>query len=278
MNKLLASLVLAGIATTGATAQILVQRATGDLTTIGGWDFNGYSTITSVASVNARYNQQYTGYYTGGTAASPGSAAYQATLYFNNTAYGTTFGANAGRASSNAPSYDLLSTVGLGSGNNSLGDISTNPGSISFGNNVAAVYSGRAVFRVQTITTENLFEDVKIDYSVRNGGMTDALIDWSYSLDGGLSFTSVGSTVTVGASGTAYSVQSLDLSAFDVIEGKTDLLIGFSVTDTATSQLFLDNVAIYATAAAIPEPSTYGAIAGLGLLGFAAMRRRTRSV
>jgi hypothetical protein len=276
MNKLLASSLLVAIAATGATAQTLVDRADGSLTTIGGWDFNGF-TGTSINTFQARYNQQYTPYFSGGTASSPGSTGYEATLYFTNPTFGATFASNATRAVSNAPVYDLLSTDGLISTNNSLGEIATNPGSISFGTNVGAVYSGRAVFRVQTITTFDLFEDIKIDYSVRNGGTTDAVISWSYSIDGGANFTSVGgSTLNVTPSGTAYSVQSLDLSTINALEGQTNVLIGLNVTDTSTSQFFLDNVAIYGTAAPIPEPSSFAALAGVLGLGFAATRRRRK--
>ena len=49
--------------------------------------------------------------------------------------------------------------------------------------------------------------------------------------------------------------------------------IGFDTSSTTINDFLIDNV--YASSiSAVPEPSTYAAIAGAGILGFACWRRR----
>jgi hypothetical protein len=55
-------------------------------------------------------------------------------------------------------------------------------------------------------------------------------------------------------------------------------LIGTIVESQTSAFLNLDNVAIYGTATAIPEPSTYAAILAALTLGVVAIRRRKNVV
>lgn len=279
MKKLLIVAALVAASTSGLVAQTITARGTGDLTTLGGWDFNN-GTAASVASVNARYNQQFAPtYFTAGTISAPGNANY-GTVYFNSAANGATF-ANRNLASANAASYDLLSTVGLLASNNSLGDQTVNVRSVVLSD--ATLGSGRATFKISSLSQINAltsqgFADLNVAYSARNAGTSDATIDWSYSLDG-INFVSIaGSSDAIVASGTAYNVYAADFSAIDAIEGVSNLWLGLNYSESgADAYTYLDNVAIYGTALAavtIPEPSTYAALLGAAVVGFSLLRRR----
>ncbi len=272
MKKLILIAGLMAASSTGLFAQI-ANRNVGDLTTIGGWDFNGGNAPT-VTSVNARYDQEFGVYYTSGIAPSPGNVNY-GTVYFTGS-NGGTFASARALASSNAPAYDLLSTVGLFVSNNSLGDNQAiNPRSILLSSNTV-LDNGRASFKVSTANVNNTFENLSVEYSARNQGVDFATISWSYSLDG-VTFTSIAGTADqIAFSGAAYNVFGADFSAISAIEGLNTVWIGLDYLENSlTASVFIDNLAIYGTAlAAIPEPSTYAAIMGALVIGVAAIRRR----
>jgi len=83
---------------------------------------------------------------------------------------------------------------------------------------------------------------------------------------GGLlnTFTAIGSGLSVGFTSFVWSVQ---------MQGESWAWGG--AANTAARQLYVDNVSL--TTTAIPEPSAFAAIAGLGVLGLAASRRRRRA-
>ena len=257
-------------------AQTLVDRPDNSRTVIGGWDFNGFTAgNTGSLTLNARYNQQYTPYHTAGTGGQ-GDADYQATLYF--TTNGATFSGARPISTANAPVYDLAAD-GLGS-NNSLGDTSTNARSIALSAVTPAhvLDNARAVFRVQTLTTFDLFEGISVAYSARNQGSVNATISWSYSINGGASFIAIDGSADIIAPSASFAVYDADFSSVLALEGVKDLLIGMEYTESgANASVLLDNVAIYSATsslAPIPEPASFAAIAGLMGLGLAASRRR----
>ncbi len=288
MKKLLLVAALVAVSSTGLVAQVLTQRTAGHLTTLGGWDFNG-TNAANTASMNARYNQQYTSYFTAGTASTPGSSLYGAAYFTGSN--GATFASNRSVQTSNAPIYDLASTVGLLVSNNSLGDnIGTSQARSILLSSPTVADNSRAVFKISTLTTDldpgvsittQAFSDLNLAYSARNQGTSaNATIDWSYSLDG-INFTSIaGTSSAIAPSGTNYSVFTADFSAINAIEGVSSLWLGLNYSESAAgASVFLDNVAIYGTAlqsvvVAIPEPSTYAAILGAAVAGVSLLRRR----
>jgi len=265
------------VSSSGLFAQVPVARVVGDLTTIGGWDFN-QGTATTATTVNARYNQAYTNYFTAGTVTAPGSAAYNAVASFTGV-NGATFSSARGLNSTQATTpYDLLSTVGLLGSNNSLGDNATNARSITLSNN-STLDNARATFKVETANSLNNYTDIKLEYSARNVGTATADISFSYSLDG-INFTNLASSTQTWAANAATFAASglIDFSSITALNGQSAIWIGLNYTESsAAASVLLDNVAIYGTAAApiaIPEPSTYAAILAALTLGVVAIRRR----
>jgi hypothetical protein len=132
------------------------------------------------------------------------------------------------------------------------------------------------VFRFDTINSFDLFTGLNVAYSARNGGTADATISWSYSLNGGSSFTPIaGSSDVIVQSGATFNTYAADFSSVLALEGVDNLLIGLDYSEASLeANVFLDNVAFYGTSSAIPEPSSFAAFAGLVGLSFAASRRR----
>lgn len=260
------------VSSSGLFAQVPVARAVGDLTTIGGWDFNG-GTATTVATVNARYNQAYTNYFTAGTVTAPGSAAYNAVASFTGV-NGATFASNRGLNSTQATPYDLLSTVGLLGSNNSLGDNSGNARAVTL-SNTSTLDNARATFKVETANSLNSFENIQLQYSARNLGTASADIGFSYSLDG-INFTALAGSTQTWSNAATFAVSNLiDFSSITALNGQSAIWIGLNYSESAASaSVLLDNVAIYGTATAIPEPSTYAAIIAALTMGVVAIRRR----
>jgi len=274
MKKIISLSALALVGASVALAQTQVDRTEGSLTTIGGWDFNGASG-SSVTSINARYNQQYSPLFTAGNGVSPGDSDY-GTMFL--TTNGGSFGSARGLNSTNAPSYDLLSTDGLQVSNNSLGDQATNAKSMLLSLSTASD-NARASFKISTLTTFDSFTSINLAYSARNQGSANATISWSYSLNG-TSFTAISGTSQVLANAASFSVYTADFSAVEAIEGVETLYIGLEYSEAAAGgSVFLDNLAIYGTAAAIaiPEPSAFATLAGVAALGLVASRRRRSS-
>jgi len=270
MKKVILLAGLLAVSSTGLFAQ--VPRVPGDLTTIGGWDFNGGS-VSSIASVNARYNQTYAPYFVSGVATNPGSILF-GTAYFTGS-NGATFGSNRPLGSTVGPAYDLLSPVGLLGANNSLGDVTTNPRSLNLSTN-ALLDNARATFKVSTLTSFNSYNAVQVQYTARNTGAADAFVAFSYSLDG-INFTNLASSSQTWSVAGAFATSNLvDFSTITALNGQSEIWIGLDYSETAASgSLFVDNFAIYATAGAvIPEPSTYAAILSALTLGVVALRRR----
>lgn len=71
---------------------------------------------------------------------------------------------------------------------------------------------------------------------------------------------------------------SVSLASLGVInEGETRYFRFYLQTDTASQSLAFDDIVLTGTvASAIPEPASFAALAGIGVLGFVAARRRRR--
>jgi hypothetical protein len=273
MKKIIISSVL--LVATSLTSSAQFADRTGLLTTIAGFDFNsgGPGNVTQLLG---RYNQQFDTYFV-----TTPNASYGLVSFTSAGGIGATFAsARALSTTSQSPVYDLLSTSGLTVSNNSLGDINNTTIRTPILSNNTTLDTARAVFQISTLNPVNGFEDINVAYSARNGGTgANGIISWSYSFDG-IAFTPItGSSNTITPSASAYNVFTSDFSAVTAIESVSTLYLGLEYTESgAAATTFIDNIAFYGTGvAAIPEPSTFAALAGLAGLAIAGTRRR-RSV
>ncbi|MCC5841095.1 MAG: PEP-CTERM sorting domain-containing protein [Opitutales bacterium] len=124
-----------------------------------------------------------------------------------------------------------------------------------------------------------------IDFAISTVGFTDLAISWaqrgtaggfasrqfSYSADGGSSFTEF--ALSTGALGD-WTIQSYDLSLVETVNNNPNVVLRITLDGAigATGNNRFDNIHI----TAIPEPSTYAAFAGLAVLGLVLVRRRLR--
>jgi hypothetical protein len=252
------------------SAQTVVSRDVGSLSLIAGWDFNNGQ--ATAASVNARYSDLYSPAQFTGSVSSPGSAAY-GTLHF--TTNGGTFVTEQFR-NSTAGLFDIdRQILSRSSGTQLLGQQSGGDGSITaettFGNPLDFV------FAVSSATAFNNFENLSHNYYAANlRGSGSITVDWFYSTSNGGAKIATGlSNVITGSSFTNFTA---DFSSIDAMEGLDELYIVGRVSESASAaSLAIDNVAIYGTAAAVPEPASFAALAGAACLGLAASRRRRRA-
>jgi hypothetical protein len=115
------------------------------------------------------------------------------------------------------------------------------------------------------------FSDVSLKFVASDlGSGVNSTINWSYSINGGTNSTSLGSSTVVSGGAAQYTV---DFTAITGLNANADaVLIGQFAGNTTAA---FDNVQILGTAvAAIPEPSSYAALAGVAALGLVAARRR----
>ena len=172
------SIILGGLIAALVPVSVVAQadRPDSTLTLLGGWDFNG-GTATSVSSVNARYSQsQDTGatagsYFAAGTAFSPGNATFGVATFTGGE--GATFASARTLSSTNsATNLTLLSTVGLQTSNNALGIQPTTgtPKSAILLSNTSTLDTGRATFKVSSLSTNDTFSGIKLDLQARNLG------------------------------------------------------------------------------------------------------------
>ncbi|BBO32385.1 PEP-CTERM sorting domain-containing protein [Lacipirellula parvula] len=119
-------------------------------------------------------------------------------------------------------------------------------------------------------------EDVVLTYAHQRTATGYTTNAWSFSTDGGGSFTPVVTNVLPAAATTfaAVGVVSVDFSAFPAIENKSSVIVRFVGTGAtaAAGNNRLDNVQFNATPA-VPEPATLS-LAGLSLIAAVATRRR----
>ncbi|MDX2186622.1 MAG: autotransporter-associated beta strand repeat-containing protein, partial [Opitutaceae bacterium] len=246
--RLIGLSVLAGMGLVVAEAQVTspISRNAGDTVLLAGWDFGGFS-ATNTASANARYNGTFSPYNKAGVAASPGESDF-GVAYFTGS-NGATFASNRQVASSTAPAYEMLD-LSFAPNNNELGESTTNQRTILLSSNTV-LDSGRATFKISSLTSFNSFDNLFVDYSARNQGSANANISWSYSLDG-VNFTSIaGTNDTITPSAAVYKVFSADFSAVSAIEGVSNLWLGLNYTeDSLAASVFIDNVAFYGIARA----------------------------
>lgn len=166
--------------------------------------------------------------------------------------------------------YDGINDAGLASN----ADITTRPSAQDFQaggslddalriENFAALPFGNFVFEIDGSGTS--YQDWSFSYAA-GGGTFD--INWAWSTNGS-TYNPFGSDTVDGAD-TAGSFSGFG-SATDTLYLQASFT-GFATDNIGGEQLFLDNFAVYGTA--VPEPSSFAAIAGVMALAFVAARRR----
>ncbi len=123
-------------------------------------------------------------------------------------------------------------------------------------------------------------EDLSIEYALRGSGTGVDEAQWSYSTDG-TNFTDFGPDVNgnglsydlVTNHHSAITTSGLDQSSTAFLRLTMD---GGSTTSSAGNNR-IDNLTVSGTFAPVPEPETFGAIAGILALGLAMVRRRRRA-
>jgi len=106
--------------------------------------------------------------------------------------------------------------------------------------------------------------------SALNGG--SSTIDWEYSIDDGSNWVLIGQDI-VSDQGSTGAVFGGSLASAGTGNAGQLLLRATFGTITNTEEIVIDNVSVYG---AVPEPSTYAALAGAVVLGFACLRRRRK--
>ncbi|MES2695759.1 MAG: PEP-CTERM sorting domain-containing protein [Verrucomicrobiota bacterium] len=133
----------------------------------------------------------------------------------------------------------------------------------------AGVTSDRiAILGRSSVASEVVFNSTVINFTDRTGGSLTTGDYLLFSGDSNVDFVTGYSGLTLGGafSGTSHSGTAIT----------GGLTVGTGLGSYASSQLFLvdNNIYLNVTATAVPEPSTYAALAGLAALGLAAHRRR----
>lgn len=117
------------------------------------------------------------------------------------------------------------------------------------------------------------YEDLVVSYATQKTSTGFNSNQWAYSTDGS-SFTNFGSTVVP-----ASSFSTVTLSTLSAVNNSSSVWLRYTFGGASgTSQNNrLDNIQFVATASAVPEPSTYAALAGAAALcGVMLHRRRQR--
>ena len=222
-----------------------------------GWDFTSTTNYNGVASITAEKTD---------LAPDVNASSYGA-VYFDGSFGSTdTFGASGANV--------VYSNNTSGLSNNSL--ITTRNANDGFsGNNAllldgfSAAYPGSVVFAVNAGST---FDSWSFSYAAGVGGSSSdgVTLNWSYSFTGGSDYVSLsGDSVSGSDEGNSYSGFADSTAASDIYL-KLDITGLNSANAFGDEYVLIDNFAVYA----VPEPSTYAAIAGAFALAFAAYRRR----
>lgn len=241
------------------TLTALVAASSAQAALIAGWDFSQY-TADGFRSIDDNITVDVlSANYSSLAAIGPASAPF-GTMFID----GTNGSTNDSAASLIIPTAALLPVANLGSFENS--SVLTSNGQPFF-NNLALLGAGSAnvVFKAD-VSSISAFNYETWIFSFGAVTTTSNSLGLAYSTDG-ISFTGLTSQA-ITSTDTLYTVA---LPAITTDE----LFIRVAFSSSGVDAVAIDHVAINATAiAAIPEPSSYAAIAGTALLGFAALRRR----
>ena len=131
-------------------------------------------------------------------------------------------------------------------------------------------------FSFNSLSTVNTFQGLSVQFraSIPNfaSAADNVTVSWSYKIGSG---SAVSTGVTTVLNSASYATYTANFSSITAMNGQDDiyLLASFAEANDGSPARF-DNFGIYGTAAAIPEPSTFAALAGVAALGLVASRRR----
>ena len=154
-----------------------------------------------------------------------------------------------------------------------------NVGSDTAGNSLLLLNtSGNMVNKYITFSLSSAgYDTLSLSYATRLTNAVTSSQVWSYSLTENGTYTTL-ATISPTANGTWIN-ESLDLStlssSFLNNQSAFYLRMTYTSANTQGSQA-IDNIQLTGVAAAIPEPSTYALLGGLGALGCAMVRRKRR--
>jgi hypothetical protein len=245
---------------------------------VAGWDFNNLpnNTASSVVlgSVAARYSD-----ISGDVTAALNPAAAMGTAYFNSSFGSTTWqGGNNGARGVTGAGTSLNTAIVSRPGGTTIGSI-TGIGSTSNTTVLAVNPTGQpgTPDRFSFVVDASYATGLSVSYAARTTSTGPTYtINWYYQVGSAGSPTLMGSNNIV--TGNTYNVYTMDFSSVSSLNGASQAVLIADVVQTAggTAQLFIDNAQIVA-ASAIPEPSTYAALAGAAALGLVVLRRRKQA-
>ena len=162
-----------------------------------------------------------------------------------------------------------------GSGQNEYSsDLSGGALYIQAGTKTGSIYPENGKSIIFSITTLG-YQNIILTYAASGASTSFTTQTWSYSTDGGNSYSSSGisgSPVSVPAS---YTTETVDFSSVTALNNDSSTvfieLTLSGATATSGSDHF-DNIQFNGTLSLSPEPATWGAISALGLLGICGLR------
>jgi hypothetical protein len=159
------------------------------------------------------------------------------------------------------------------------GDAAGRDMALQNGTGAGAPTSGDGGFVDFSFSTIDL-EDIILTFARQRSGTGFSTNTWSFSNDGGLTFTTA-ATETIGVAGTATTyagegVQTIDFSSFSGIEDQVSVIVRLTLSNptsatAASGNNRFDNINFSGTV--IPEPASL-ALLGLGSLLIAGRRRQ----
>lgn len=237
---------------------------------VAGWDFEftptSYASLAPVGVLAANYSDLYSGLGVNDGVAS----ASRGTLYLNGT--------------NGSDLWTFSGPTATATKNTALGDIDwqidTRDGGSTklggFGGLTSAALGLRTTTETRSEISLVLNTDFLADldyFSYRTRMQADgvvASIDWSVNVGGNI----FALDPAINVSGTNYGLTSVSLASVNWGAASSIQLIGTINNTSSANVLLIDNLGVYGTTMAIPEPSTYAAILGLMSVGIAAFRRR----
>jgi len=265
---LLASALLGGLPLPQVQAQTSIT--VGNQALLAGYDFDNI--LTHTTNIRSRYSDVW------GNSSSPTAITTAGSFNFNGTLGSDNIGVvNAIKSTVGDINRDINTRSGSGS-TFDLGGQTGGEGAIDFsGVNVGTAAMNEFSFAFSMANSVNTFSNLSMQLWIRDSsgpGFPGGIINWSYSIDGGVNKVSTGLSSAFATN--VFTESILNFGSFTALDGLANVvIIGEIVENGAQARLSLDNVGIYATSATvIPEPSTYAAMLGALTVGFVAMRRR----